>query len=723
MAKRNALFKRIQKMLEDDGISSEAAKKKAYEALIETRSSRRRRRKGHAGGQPGTPPVTIVEDICLGDLPDCTGESRNPFRRIDGTCNNLGESFYERILRILRRILRKNEKRGRKGDKKGHGNGGGSNNNGGGSNNNGGGGNNNGGDDRAQRTLWGSSSIKMRRLLSANREVFANSLTTRLTLISSNAGSSSDRERLPNARLVSHVFHTDDPSAEDNLATHMVTQMGQFLDHDITLTPEDHEDSCCSGSISSPANNCFPIAIPADDSFFSSHNQKCLEFSRSTAYCEPEEGSTENIREQLNAITAFVDASNVYSSMDGDSGDEDQQEAWDLRRRDGSGKLKTGENNLLPKFDSGIAIAGDVRAREMPGLAAMHTIFLREHNRLCDLLKMDTRTSGWGDEAYYQNARRILIAEMQNVVYGEYLPLILGSTAMEDNRLELTKNSRYDDDEDPSITNSFATAAYRFGHSMIQGIIEMCSTSNAAVIRSYPLSENYFNLDNYEYENGVGMEQILMGLITQKAQKNDKFVSTETTDKLFPEPNHAFGTDLVARNIQRGRDHSLPGYVEFWKEFGKQRGDPRSIRSWSDKPRAISQANWNKLQTLYDRPDQIDLFVGGLAESPLGSTDEAGLTGPTFNKIKALQFKALKEGDRYFFTHERQSGSFDNNGQDTILRRKLADIICDNTAIEKVPTNVFKVVDTSNPYKFCTVSEQLNIESINLFNVENPTGL
>ena len=161
--------------------------------------------------------------------------------------------------------------------------------------------------------------------------------------------------------------------------------------------------------------------------------------------------------------------------MGADSGDEDQQEAWDLRRRDGSGKLKTGENNLLPKFDSGIAIAGDVRAREMPGLAAMHTIFLREHNRLCDLLKMDTRTSGWGDEAHYQNARRILIAEMQNVVYGEYLPLILGSTAMEDNRLELTKNSRYDDDKDPSITNSFATAAYRFGHSMIQGIIELLS--------------------------------------------------------------------------------------------------------------------------------------------------------------------------------------------------------------------------------------------------------
>jgi len=373
----------------------------------------------------------------------------------------------------------------------------------------------------------------------------------------------------------------------------------------------------------------------------------------------------------------------------------------------------------------GDAFAGDVRAREMPGLASMHTLFLREHNRLCDLLKADGRTAGWEDEAYYQNARRILIAEMQQVVYYEYLPVVLGTKAMKDVGLELKVNSNYDDDTDPSITNSFATAAYRFGHSMIQGIIEMCSTTNAQVIRSYPLSENYFNLANYEYENGEGMEQILMGLITQKAQKNDKFVSTETTNKLFPGPMQAFGSDLVARNIQRGRDHSLPGYVEFWKNFGRQSGDPRDIRCWSDKPKAISQSNWDKLRTLYESPEHIDLFVGGLAENPesAGSGQEPGLTGPTFNKIKALQFKALKDGDRYFFTHKNQAGSFSRNGQETIMGRTLADIICDNTNIEKVPTNVFKVVDGSNPYKDCTSASSINLNAINLSNVPNPDGL
>lgn len=568
----------------------------------------------------------------------------------------------------------------------------------------------------------------MRRLLPAKTSSFFEGLITRTSLLSStpNCPSSSSDGGLPNARLVSHVFHTDDTTAEDNSATHMVTQMGQFLDHDITLTPEEHEENCCAGPVSSPSGSCFPIEIPADDSFYSGFNQKCLEFTRSTAYCEAEEASHGNVREQLNAITAFVDASNVYSSTDGDSGDEDMQEAWDLRMRDGSGKLKVGTNDLLPKLNQGEATAGDVRAREMPGLASMHTLFLREHNRLCDLLKADSRTNGWGDEAFYQNARRIVIAEMQNVVYGEYLPVVLGSEAMKDNGLELKKNSNYDADTDPSITNSFATAAYRFGHSMIQGIIEMCSTTDAAVIRSYPLSENYFNLANYEYENGEGMEQILMGLITQKAQKNDKFVSTETTNQLFPGPMEAFGSDLVARNIQRGRDHSLPGYVEFWKAYGRQRGDPRDIRCWSDKPKAISQSNWNKLRTLYESPKQIDLFVGGLAETPAssGSGEEPGLTGPTFNKIKALQFQALKDGDRYFFTHKDQAGSLSSAGQDTILERTLADIICDNTNINKVQENVFKVADGSNLYKSCTSqTSSINLGAINLMYVANPDGL
>ena len=92
--------------------------------------------------------------------------------------------------------------------------------------------------------------------------------------------------------------------------------------------------------------------------------------------------------------------------------------------------------------------------------------------------------------------------------------------------VELKEDSRYDDDIDPSIFNSFATAAYRFGHSMIQGIIQMY-TEAGVFQEEYPLNENFFNLEKYHADSGLGMEKILMGLVTQAAQTNDRFVTSE----------------------------------------------------------------------------------------------------------------------------------------------------------------------------------------------------
>ena len=96
--------------------------------------------------------------------------------------------------------------------------------------------------------------------------------------------------------------------------------------------------------------------------------------------------------------------------------------------------MRTGDNELLPLDDDTTEeIAGDVRAIEMPGLASMHTLFVREHNRLCDLIS--TENPGEDEEFYFENARRILIAEMQNIVYSEYLPVVLGEDAMKDGKL------------------------------------------------------------------------------------------------------------------------------------------------------------------------------------------------------------------------------------------------------------------------------------------------
>ena len=93
------------------------------------------------------------------------------------------------------------------------------------------------------------------------------------------------------------------------------------------------------------------------------------------------------------------------------------------------------------------------------------------------------------------------------------------------------------------------------------------------------------------------------------------------------------------------------------------------------------------LSELYETPDDIDLFVGGLAEFPL----RGSVTGPTFNCIKSMMFKKVLNGDRFFFTHKNQAGSFSPKQLKQLRRRTLRDVICENTEVAKARRSVFSL--------------------------------
>ena len=61
-------------------------------------------------------------------------------------------------------------------------------------------------------------------------------------------------------------------------------------------------------------------------------------------------------------------------------------------------------------------------------MTSIQTLFNREHNRIAATLASLNPT--WSDETIYQQTRRIVIAELQDIVYGEFVPLINGSSAL-----------------------------------------------------------------------------------------------------------------------------------------------------------------------------------------------------------------------------------------------------------------------------------------------------
>ena len=66
---------------------------------------------------------------------------------------------------------------------------------------------------------------------------------------------------------------------------------------------------------------------------------------------------------------------------------------------------------VYPVIDNDQILQGDSRANEQPGLTVYHTVWVREHNRLAKQLKY--LNQHWNDERLYQEARKILIAQMQ----------------------------------------------------------------------------------------------------------------------------------------------------------------------------------------------------------------------------------------------------------------------------------------------------------------------
>ena len=307
-------------------------------------------------------------------------------------------------------------------------------------------------------------------------------------------------------------------------------------------------------------------------------------------------------------------------------------------------------------------VAGDIRANEQVGLTALHTLFVREHNRLAEAIASEN--SWLNGHEIYELARKIVGAQMQVITYNEFLPLLLGPDA-------IGPYGGYDPATDPTIANEFSTAAYRFGHSMLSPSILLVNQMGEEEIA---LREAFFNPQLITDQRISGL---LRGLAHQQAQEVDLQLVDGVRNLMFAGPGGP-GQDLAALNIQRARDHGLPDYNTTRRAYGlPPAGTFADVSSDTELQDALSR--------VYGNVEYLDLWVGGLAEDH----SPGAMVGETFHTIISEQFLRLRDGDRYWHKNDpyfRANPRF----LAEIGSTTLADVIRRNTQIgEEISDNVF----------------------------------
>jgi peroxidase len=459
---------------------------------------------------------------------------------------------------------------------------------------------------------------------------------------------------VPNPRDISNSIVAQSYSILNNRKlSDFVWAWGQFVDHDIDLTGSHPDNGIADIALNDPNDLLGPYPIPFARSDY--------DWSTGTAGAP---------RQQINLITAFIDASNVYGS--------DFVRAMAMRTFRG-GRMRTSKGNLLPFNDVGLPnaggtqsdlfLAGDVRANEQVGLTALHTLFVREHNRLARRIAKRYRAAT--DEEIYQLARKIVGAEMQIITYREFLPALLGPYAP-----SLDDYNGYDSSVDPTIANEFSTVFYRFGHSMLSPTLRLADHHHAE--GSLPLRNAFFN-PAFLVNDPANIDRLLRGFALQQAQEIDQHMVDDVRNFLFGFPG-AGGLDLASLNIQRGRDHGLSDYNMLRFAYGL---NPVSdFAGMTSDP--ISQQD---LTAMYLNVDGVDAWLGGLCEDHLPNASVGELVGASLRD----QFIRLRDGDPFFYLNDLDLKSRRVRRIIDLREVSLSRIIQWNTQVQSLPDNVFFV--------------------------------
>ncbi|MBX3424495.1 MAG: peroxidase [Pirellulales bacterium] len=466
----------------------------------------------------------------------------------------------------------------------------------------------------------------------------------------------------PNARTISNTLSAQSSSKESVRGlSNFAFGWAQFLDHDMGL-------STTSNGAGVNGSAAITITDPNDPL-----GPNPIGFTRSNFVFD-------GFRQQINEVTSWIDGSQIYGSS--------TARAAALRTGGGTGaKLLTSAGNLLPYNTAGLAnqnngplpanqlfLAGDVRANENSLLTSLQTVFVREHNRLVDVIAVQKPSLNAQEQ--YNLARKLVIAELQAITYKEFLPALMGANA------PTVQAFAFSPAIDGSVTNAFAHMAFRFGHSIVGESLLLANDGSQAV-GSLTFGNSFFNPALIANDPTM-IDKVLMGASLQKSQEVDLQISNSLRNVMFGPPG-AGGTDLMAIDVQRGRDHGIVDYNELRGAYNLS-----TLANFSQMP--TDAATRAAIQSLYgNNVNNVDAFVGALAETHLPGSS----LGPLLTAIIGNQFTRSRDGDRFFYTGDYNglyAGGVLKSDIASIVNLdtiKLADLITMNTGLTNISDNLF----------------------------------
>ena len=231
---------------------------------------------------------------------------------------------------------------------------------------------------------------------------------------------------------------------------------------------------------------------------------------------------------------------------------------------------------ILSYIDISIALIGDHRQSETPTLTVIHTTWVRRHNVIADALRRATGITD--DETLFQEAKRIVVAELQHITYNEFLPKILNKEFMRKCSLRSRKyghDNTYDPNVDPRTFNAFGAAVLRMGHTLVRNVVG--HDDGRRGVRTY-LIKDHFRKPDLMFDTPVDFGYEYMARWMSKAPRSryDRTIVDGLRNRLFEgppdenaHPRETLAFDLGALNIQRGREHGLPPYNVFRRFCGR----------------------------------------------------------------------------------------------------------------------------------------------------------